>query len=71
MARESRKRIDLGHDLSVVVCAAGAGVHGALAPEHVREETGAGVGFLASAVLLGACNMLSDGIVHQFAARFA
>jgi len=35
-----------------LACAISAGVHAALAPDHFRETTGAGVGFLASAVLL-------------------
>jgi hypothetical protein len=43
---------DLARDLIVVACAISAGIHGALAPEHFDEGTGAGLGFLASAVLL-------------------
>jgi hypothetical protein len=38
----------------VLACAISAGIHAALAPEHFRETTAAGVGFAASAVLLGA-----------------
>jgi hypothetical protein len=36
----------------IVACAASAGIHAAVAPEHFAERTAAGVGFLASAVLL-------------------
>jgi hypothetical protein len=38
----------------VVACAVSAGVHGALTPEHLREERAAGTGFLVSTVLLAA-----------------
>jgi hypothetical protein len=41
-------------DLVIVACAISAGIHAALAPEHFREGTGAGVGFLAAAVILAA-----------------
>jgi hypothetical protein len=41
-------------DLVIVACAISAGIHAALAPEHFRESTGAGVGFLAAAVILAA-----------------
>lgn len=34
------------------VCAASAGIHAALAPEHFRESVAAGMGFAASAVVL-------------------
>ncbi|MCZ7588957.1 MAG: hypothetical protein M5U27_08925 [Gaiella sp.] len=36
----------------IVSCAVSAGVHGALTPEHLREEPAAGTGFLVSTVLL-------------------
>jgi hypothetical protein len=36
----------------ITSCAISAGIHAALAPEHFREEPGAGGGFLVSAVLL-------------------
>jgi hypothetical protein len=39
-------------DVLIVACAISAGVHGALTPEHVREEATAGAGFLGSTVLL-------------------
>jgi len=45
---------ELPTDAVIVACAVSAGIHAALAPEHFRETTGAGVGFLASAVLLAA-----------------
>ncbi len=41
-------------DLVIVACAISAGIHAALAPEHFRESAAAGVGFLASAVILAA-----------------
>ena len=41
-------------DVVIVTCAISAGIHAALAPEHFREGTGAGVGFLAAAVVLAA-----------------
>jgi hypothetical protein len=45
---------ELRTDAVILACAISAGIHGALAPEHLRETTAAGVGFVASAVLLGA-----------------
>ena len=41
-------------DLVIVACAISAGIHAALAPEHFRESTAAGVGFLAAAAILAA-----------------
>jgi hypothetical protein len=41
-------------DLVIVACAISAGIHAALAPEHFRESTVAGVAFLAAAVILAA-----------------
>jgi hypothetical protein len=38
----------------VLGCAISAGIHVALTPEHFAEGSGAGAGFLAAAVLLGA-----------------
>ena len=43
---------DLRNDLVVLACAVSAGIHGALAPAHFEERTGAGAGFVAAAVLL-------------------
>jgi hypothetical protein len=42
----------LGADVVILACAISAGIHAALAPEHFAEGTAAGVGFVASAVLL-------------------
>ena len=44
----------LERDLVIVACAISAGTHGALVPGHLEEGAGAGLGFLASAALLGA-----------------
>ena len=41
-------------DLVIVACAISAGIHAALTPEHFRESTAAGVGFLAATVILAA-----------------
>jgi hypothetical protein len=40
-------------DLVIFTCAISAGIHGALAPDHFEEGTGAGLGFVAATVLLG------------------
>jgi peptidoglycan/LPS O-acetylase OafA/YrhL len=42
----------LKRDLLIVTCGVSAGVHGALVPEHLRESTAAGGGFIAATVLL-------------------
>jgi hypothetical protein len=39
-------------DAVILTCAISAGIHAALAPEHFRETTGAGAGFVAAAVVL-------------------
>jgi hypothetical protein len=39
-------------DAVIIACAISAGIHAALTPSHFAEGAGAGVGFLASAVLL-------------------
>jgi hypothetical protein len=44
---------DLRIDGVIVACAISAGIHAALAPDHFRETTGAGIGFVAATVLLG------------------
>lgn len=41
-------------ELVILACAVSAGIHAALVPEHLEEGTGAGIGFLAAALLLGA-----------------
>lgn len=45
--------MNLRRDVVILACAVSAGIHGALAPEHFAEGTPAGVGFVASTVLLG------------------
>ncbi len=45
---------ELRTDAVVLACAISAGIHAALAPEHFRETTAAGSGFVVSAVLLAA-----------------
>ncbi len=42
----------LRRDVVILACAVSAGIHGALAPAHFAEGTGAGTGFVASAILL-------------------
>jgi hypothetical protein len=37
-------------DVVILACAISAGVHGALAPEHFAEGTGAGLGFTLSTI---------------------
>ena len=44
--------MNLRRDVVILACAVSAGIHGALAPEHFGEGTPAGVGFVASTVLL-------------------
>jgi hypothetical protein len=44
--------MNLRRDVVILACAVSAGIHGALAPEHFTEGTAAGVGFVASTVLL-------------------
>lgn len=41
-------------DALLISCAISAGIHGALAPDHFREATAAGVGFVVATVLLAA-----------------
>ena len=45
---------ELRTDAVILACAISAGIHAALAPEHFRETTAAGAGFVASTVLLAA-----------------
>jgi hypothetical protein len=43
---------ELRIDLVILTCAISAGIHGALVRDHFEEGTGAGLGFVAAAVLL-------------------
>lgn len=43
---------DLRTDTVVLTCAISAGIHGALVPDHFREGTEAGVGFVVATALL-------------------
>ena len=45
---------ELRGDVVILACAISAGIHGALVPAHFAASTGAGVGFLAAALSLGA-----------------
>ena len=49
-----RTSVGLRHDVVILACAASAGIHGALVPHHLDEGLATGLGFLVSAVLLGA-----------------
>jgi hypothetical protein len=46
------------YDLVILACAISAGIHGALIPAHFQEGAGAGAGFVAATVLLGAAAVL-------------
>ena len=46
--------MNLRRDVVILACAVSAGIHGALAPAHYAEGAGAGIGFVASTVLLAA-----------------
>jgi hypothetical protein len=46
--------IGLRLDAVIVTSAISAGIHAALAPDHFREATAAGVGFVVASVLLAA-----------------
>lgn len=46
--------MNLRHDVVILACAVSAGIHGAVAPAHFAEGAGAGIGFVASTVLLAA-----------------
>ena len=45
---------DFRVDIVILAAAISAGIHGALAPDHFAEGTGAGVGFVAATVMLAA-----------------
>jgi hypothetical protein len=42
----------LRRDVVIITCAISAGIHGAVTPAHFDEGTGAGIGFLATTILL-------------------
>jgi hypothetical protein len=44
----------LRNDVVILTCAISAGIHGALAPEHFAEGTGAGAGFVVATLVLAA-----------------
>ena len=50
--------MNLRHDVVILGCAVSAGIHGALAPAHFAEGVGAGIGFVASTILLAALAVL-------------
>jgi hypothetical protein len=50
-------RQELTRDLVILTCAISAGIHGALAPGHFDEGTGAGLGFAGATVLLAAAGL--------------
>jgi hypothetical protein len=52
----------LRRDAVIVTCAISAGIHGALVPEHFREGTGAGTGFVVATALLAA---LAVALTHD------
>lgn len=43
---------ELRGDVVILACAVSAGIHGALVPDHLREGTGAGLGFFTATVAL-------------------
>jgi hypothetical protein len=49
---------ELRIDIVILSCAISAGIHGALAPDHFEERTGAGLGFVATTVLLAVLAVL-------------
>ena len=61
-------RATVEHEVLIASCAISAGIHAALAPEHFRDEPGAGVGFLVSAVLLAVLCVL---LVYRPGSRIA
>lgn len=45
---------ELRSDIVILACAVSAGIHAALVPDHFKEGTGAGAGFVVATVLLAA-----------------
>jgi hypothetical protein len=43
---------ELRTDVIILACAVSAGIHAALVPDHFKEGTGAGVGFVVATVVL-------------------
>lgn len=58
--------MSLRRDVVILACAVSAGIHGAIAPAHFGEGTGAGLGFVVSAILLAA---LAVGLTLRPATR--
>ena len=54
--------MNLRRDVVILACAISAGIHGALAPAHFEEGTGAGVGFVVSTVLLAGIAVALTGV---------
>lgn len=64
--------VALARSLLVAACASSAGIHAALAPEHLHERAAAGAGFLASALVMGAlCVVLTVRPESRVAVRAA
>lgn len=61
-------RATVAHDVLIASCAISAAIHAAFVPEHLREETAAGVGFLASAAVLAP---LCVALTYRPEGRFA
>jgi hypothetical protein len=58
---------DLRTDLIILSCAISAGIHGALVPDHFKEGTGAGLGFVLATVLLAVLAVVLTRKPTQFA----
>lgn len=52
--KDEAKSTIVARDALIVACAVSAGIHGALTPEHLREEPAAGIAFVVATVLLAA-----------------
>lgn len=61
-------RATVEYNVLIVSCAISAGIHVALAPEHLREEPAAGVGFVVSTVVLA---VLCVVLTHRPGSRLA
>jgi hypothetical protein len=57
----------LERDVVIVACSVSAGIHAALAPEHFAEGLGAGLGFIAAAILLAALAVALTRSVNAWA----